>query len=298
MKLLTSPASFNREFGRLIKHYRHLDWAVAWATNRHESFDLLIKNRHKIRRIIVGTQFHQTAPEFIDAFKSVPKVRFRIDQEGLNGVFHPKLYLFSNSATDWEVVIGSANFTAGAFKKNTEHAVLISSAENPDGVRYGELVKEVERLWKKGRHFTPAELEDYRSRWSQARPLLNRAASRDDEKVIDTVVVPMHQDGFAETFIEENRWYSIRIGKRMLDKLQYLAAYQTAPVSAITHFAEVEAIKRWRNTRKYELKFTSKGTNEIRPIELVPKSKVIALRGPRYASLQKLLTAKNLDQAF
>jgi hypothetical protein len=181
MKFLASPDQLNREFRRLLKQYRHLDWAVAWATDGHEVFELLVRHRTKIRRVVVGTQFHQTSPAFIDAFAAVPEVRFRFDQEGLNGVFHPKLYLFSNDEDDWEVVIGSANFTAGAFTGNTEHAVLIEASEASSDLTYAGLVAEVDALWTKGRHFSAEQLAAYRSRWAKNRKRLGRAAGHDDD---------------------------------------------------------------------------------------------------------------------
>ena len=180
MKLLTSPESLLEEISRLTRQYRYFDWAVAWATAGHGAFDSLEKHRSKIRRIIVGTHFHQTAPAFIDAFASVPEVRYRIDRDGLNGVFHPKLYLFSNDATEWEAVVGSANFTAGAFTRNVEHAVLFSASDKCEGVTYAGIVEEIESLWQKGRRFTPAELAAYRLRWARNRKLLDHAAGHDD----------------------------------------------------------------------------------------------------------------------
>lgn len=179
MKLLTSPKSLLDEISRLSQQYRYFDWAVAWATAGHEAFDCLKKHQSKIRRIIVGTHFHQTAPAFIDAFAKVPEVRYRIDQEGLNGVFHPKLYLFSNSASEWEAVVGSANFTTGAFTQNVEHAVLIGAGDRADGLTYTGIVEEVDRLWQKGRHFSSAELAAYRLRWERNKKLLDRAAGHD-----------------------------------------------------------------------------------------------------------------------
>ena len=60
-----------------------------------------------------------------------------------------------------------------------------------------------------------------------------------DPAEIDTVVVPARDEGFQETFIGENRWYKIRIHPSMIPKIKNIAAYRTAPVSAITHIATV-----------------------------------------------------------
>jgi len=145
---------------------------------------------------------------------------------------------------------------------------------------------------KKAYHFDPflADVDD-----SEA-PAKSRTSSVDPAD-IDTIVIPAHEDGFAETFLGENRWYQIRIHASMLPKIKYIAAYRVNPESAITHVAQVKDIKRWKNTRKYVLNF-AEPAKKIGPLRLVSKGKVTALRGPRYTSLQKLRNAKTLDQAF
>lgn len=47
-----------------------------------------------------------------------------------------------------------------------------------------------------------------------------------DIESVDTIVVPAQEEGFIETFIGENRWYSIRINSLMIPKIKYIAAYQ------------------------------------------------------------------------
>ena len=63
------------------------------------------------------------------------------------------------------------------------------------------------------------------------------------EKNFDTVIFPAQLDGFEEVFLEENRWYYVRLGKDKIDSIKFAACYVGAPVSAITHYAEVKKIE-------------------------------------------------------
>jgi len=114
---------------------------------------------------------------------------------------------------------------------------------------------------------------------------------------LDTIVVSAREDGFQEVFIGQNRWYALRIQSRMIDRIKYIAIYRVAPNSSITHWAEVESINRWGNSNKYVINFKNKAI-EIGPISLVPKSRIKAIQAPRYTSIHKLLSAKNLDDVF
>lgn len=118
-----------------------------------------------------------------------------------------------------------------------------------------------------------------------------------DPSEIDTIVVPAREKGFQEVFIGENCWRPIRIHSSMIPKIKYIAAYQAAPVSAITHIAEVESIERWKDSNKYILRFM-KPANKIEPIKLVPKGMVKALQNMRYTSMERIKNAKTLDDAF
>ena len=102
-----------------------------------------------------------------------------------------------------------------------------------------------------------------------------------DPSEIDTIVVPARKDGFEEVFIGENSWHAIRIHPSMIPKIKYIAAYQVAPVSAITHIAKVKSIEQWKESNKYILRFTEPA-KKVEPIKLVAKGVVKALQNSRY----------------
>jgi hypothetical protein len=118
-----------------------------------------------------------------------------------------------------------------------------------------------------------------------------------DLSKLDTIVVPAHDDGFLRVFIDENRWWAVRIHPTMAAQLKYVAAYRVAPISAITHFAPIRSIEPWKDTGKMVINF-SEPAKQIKPVALKKGGKVRPLQGLRYTSFDKLNLAKTLDEAF
>lgn len=133
----------------------------------------------------------------------------------------------------------------------------------------------------------------------QFEPFLNEV-TEDTEKIeisdIDTIVIPAREDGFKEVFIGENCWYAIRLNSSMIPKIKYIASYQVAPISAITHIAEIKSIEQWKDTNKYILYFTEPAEK----INKVPLGKIKgkAPQSPRYSSRERILNASSLDNVF
>ena len=112
----------------------------------------------------------------------------------------------------------------------------------------------------------------------------------------DTVVVPAQKKGFEDVFLGEDCWYSIRISGGMLGNIKYIAAYQTQPVSAITHYAAVDQIEPYGESGKYKLIFSEKAQS-LGPIPL-EDAPTGTMQGPRYTTLEKLKRAKKLIDVF
>jgi len=112
--------------------------------------------------------------------------------------------------------------------------------------------------------------------------------------VLDTIVVPARREGFQQVFIQQNAWWAIKIASHRLTEIKYIAAYQSAPVSAITHWAEVSHIEPHGAEGKYALYFKA-AAQQISPINLEGGQHPQA---PRYTNLQRLLQAKSMSQVF
>jgi len=117
-----------------------------------------------------------------------------------------------------------------------------------------------------------------------------------DNDPFDTVVVPARAEGFKARFLNEHCWFAIRIQAKHLARLKYIAAYQVAPVGAITHIAEIDKIEPYGDSGKYLLRFKATAT-AITPIARGADSSV-TLQAPRYALRSKLLAAKDLDSVW
>jgi hypothetical protein len=114
---------------------------------------------------------------------------------------------------------------------------------------------------------------------------------------LDTIVVPALEEGFNEVFLGQDCWYAIRISSAMLGRIKYIAGYQTAPISAITNYAEVASIDKYKDTNKYIVYFKEKA-KKIGPIKLPKESKGLVPYSPRYTSFSKLVAAKTLRDIY
>ncbi len=119
----------------------------------------------------------------------------------------------------------------------------------------------------------------------------------DDADELNTIIVPAREDGFNEEFINNHRWFAIRISGAMIDKIKFIAAYQVAPVSGITHIAEIENIEKYKDTNKYIVYFKPDSTQEINKVSL-GNNKGLSPQSPRYSSYKAIIEAKTLDDLW
>jgi hypothetical protein len=117
-----------------------------------------------------------------------------------------------------------------------------------------------------------------------------------DISTLDTIIVPARSEGYDRVFLGQHRWYAIRIHEKQIPKLKYIAGYQVAPVAAITHIAEISSIHQFEDSDKMVVNFKAPAV-AVGPIRRGNEDKVI-IQGPRYASHEKILAAKSLDDVW
>ena len=115
---------------------------------------------------------------------------------------------------------------------------------------------------------------------------------------INTLLVPTGKsgDGFEEVFLNEHAWYYLRISSEKLKKFKYIAAYQPAPVSAVTHIAEIEKFIEVENEKGLQRRkaiFKAPADKIITPVPF-GSAKSGSMQGPRYVNKEELLQCTDL----
>lgn len=115
----------DRELGArlavLAKDCDAMEWAVAWA-QPNEVGAAARRYQRKFTRLVIGTHFYQTSPEFLAYFEHLPAARMMLPT---GATFHPKVYLFALPDGRMAAAVGSHNLTAAAFTRNIEASVLL-----------------------------------------------------------------------------------------------------------------------------------------------------------------------------
>ncbi|WP_084332415.1 phospholipase D family protein [Marinobacterium jannaschii] len=199
MRLVTGGKCLSSKIVRLIDKHDRFSFAVAWMGSNNRAFETVCKSRSKLNKAVVGTHFYQTSPDVLDEFSCADNFRFFLQP---NGVFHPKVYLFE-SVDNWDILIGSANFTNGAFAENTELLVHISSMDTDDNIK-SEVENTILDYWKKANVVTQEEARSYRELSKIQKPFLQRLSG--DYSSSGVGKAPIYTDVMKmswETFLEK-----------------------------------------------------------------------------------------------
>lgn len=170
MQLITTNTALRNNLSRLIGKYPNIALAVAWATSGTDVFNQLSAAKKKIKQAVIGTHFYQTHPDVLDTFVNSNIVKFMVQP---SGVFHPKIYVFWDAGS-FEILIGSANLTAGALNKNAEASALITSNDNP--ALKDEVLALIDGYSQTAKTVNKDDAAAYRRIWDLKKPELDKLA--------------------------------------------------------------------------------------------------------------------------
>ncbi|MFW9594971.1 MAG: phospholipase D family protein [Macromonas sp.] len=174
MNLITTNSDLRTNLSRLIRKYKNISFAVAWASAGTEIFRELIANQNRIHKAVIGTHFYQTHPDVLDEFSASKEVRFILQTKG---VFHPKIYIFWDEG-HWEILMGSANLTAGALTNNTEAMILISDSDQSASSLKENVIALIDSYWEEADSVSKANAVSYRALWAKQQPALRRLSGQ------------------------------------------------------------------------------------------------------------------------
>lgn len=112
--------------------------------------------------------------------------------------------------------------------------------------------------------------------------------------IFDTAVFPATNSNFGKVFIGEKKWYYVRIAAYRVEKIKYVALYRGAPISAITHYAEVIDISEPNEDNKRLIKLKDP-VAFTEPIEL-GNIHVNNVRKLFYTCLEKLNNVNTVEE--
>lgn len=110
----------------------------------------------------------------------------------------------------------------------------------------------------------------------------------------DTIVCPAHPDGFEKEFLGRNCWWAIRLSKRIIPHLKYIAIYVSSPLHQVTHYGRISSIKPYKNSGKFIVKLRGRA-KAIGPIVHSPG---ISMQGSRLCLIERLKNSRTLVEAF
>lgn len=171
MQLIFNGTALRATLHKLFAKYPQVSMAVAWASAGPETLGLLNTHRSKIEQAVIGTHFYQTHPDVLDAFVGSPVTRFMLKPAG---VFHPKVYRFYyEPRAEFEIILGSANFTRGAMSINTELCTHFSHRDGQPAL-LAQTLDFIKIQFKEAQAVGQSQCDDYRRVWELRQPDLKK----------------------------------------------------------------------------------------------------------------------------
>lgn len=197
MKFIADGNTLSKLLVRLTDKHDQISFASAWASFGTKFLEAIDNSRHKVKYGVIGTHFYQTHPDVLDMFTDFNNVRFVLQP---SGVFHPKVYYFWTKS-NWDLVIGSANMTNGAFNTNQELSLHVSSTDAGEADALGKNARSIiKAMWENGSVMHEYEAKTYRSMYRLQKPRTDRLsglyASKKSKSPLKSEIMSMVWDDY------------------------------------------------------------------------------------------------------
>lgn len=118
-----------------------------------------LENKNIRGKILTSTYLNFTEIKALEKLKEFPNIELKIYDSNITNIgFHPKSYIFEYESF-YEIVIGSSNITASAFKSNIEWNVKTISKQND--LFLVDILNEFQSLWLNSYEVNNDFLESY-----------------------------------------------------------------------------------------------------------------------------------------
>lgn len=130
-------------------------------------------------------------------------------------------------------------------------------------------------------------------------------------EVCDTIIVAAGDENYKRLFLEESKWYPIKLAIKRIPQIKYVAIYRTTPVSKITELCAVSKIVPFRTHEQRHFKYMDLSiTGGARYVLEIDKTihhslcipmgddRNIVPQGPVFGISEEILRASTLKDVF
>lgn len=115
-------------------------------------------------------------------------------------------------------------------------------------------------------------------------------------KTFDTIVISGSVESFDKHFLQEGRWYPLRLDDKKIPLINWVAIYQKSPICAITHYAKVISIEKYQDYGRYQINIYDPVVLST-PLRRSEASK-FKIQGTRYTTIEKVRSLPYLESLF
>lgn len=139
-------------------------------------------------------------------------------------MFHPKIYLFSNSIVDWECLVGSANLTKSACTENTEIIAHISSSDEGSKKALKKIQAQIKTYWNESESMSNEDYNHYCNVWKSNQKRLKTLSGsyskkKNEKPILKSEIYSMDWSSYVNK-VKNDRHHSLNKRLDLLERVQ------------------------------------------------------------------------------